>query len=164
MRLNYRRLLKRISWGLLATGIIAGVIFAYLIMVIRYAETETIALNNYRASINAMPDVNAVHSVHRFNGLESYIVAAVEYESGDDVHFFIRDGAVQHFFFTNDLITEQVAMAIAQSQHPEGTIVNSQLGIIFVTPIFEIQIEHENAVHYVVIDARTREIMMNFET
>lgn len=162
--MNFRQILKRISLTVLLAVMITGAILTYVVTLVRYAETETTALNQYRISIAAMSDVETVHSVHRFNGLESYIVAAITHENGENLYFFIRDGQVLHFFFITDLINSAAANTIATGQIPTGEIHRTQLGIIGVTPIFEVQINHDGNVHYIVINAENGEIIMQFYT
>ena len=162
--MNFRKILKRISWVVLLTTVTVTLTLAYIVTLVRYAETETNSLNDYRTSILAMPEVDFVHSVHRFNGLESYVVATITHESGEHLYFFIRDGGVQHFFFTTDLINHETANAVARGQLPNGSIRQTQLGIIEETPIFEIQVQHEGIIHYIIIHAETSEIIMQFYT
>jgi len=162
--MNFRQILKRISLTVLLAIIITGTILTYIVTLVRYAETENFRLDQYRISIAAMSEVELVHSVHRFNGLESYIVATITHENGEDIYFFIRDGGVQHFFFTADLINLETANTIARQQLPAGQIHRTQLGIINQTPIFEVQINYDDNVHYVVINAETQEIIMQFYT
>jgi len=160
--MNVRQILKRISLTVLLGVIITGAIITYIVTLVRYAETETTALNQYRVSVAAMADVNVVHSLHRFNGLESYIVATVAHVNGQDMYFFIRDGSIKHFFFTTDLIDTEIANTLAISQIPNGQIRRTQLGILNETPIFEVQVNYENNVHYIVINAENRDIIMQF--
>jgi len=155
-------MLKKIKWILLGFVAIAIIVGTYVVSLVRYAETEVTALNNYATSISARPEVVSVQSIHRFNGLESYIVANVEHESGQDVYFFVRDGSVQYYFIASELINEHEANVIAQSLVRNGEIINTKLGILEETPIYEVQIEYEDAVHYIVIDAQTSEVIMNF--
>ena len=171
-------MLKKIKWVLLGLAAIAIIIGTYVVSLVRYAEIEATALDNYVASILAMPEVVSVQSIHRFNGLESYIVASVEHESGQDVYFFVRDGNVEYYFIASELINDGDANMIAQSLVRNGEIINTQLGIlegvaIFEDqtekdeaqgiPIFEVQIGNEDVVHYVVINAWTSEVILNFE-
>jgi len=155
-------MLKKIKWILLGLVAILIIIGTYVVSLVRYAETEVTALDNYTASILARPEVVSAQSIHRFNGLESYIVALIEHESGQDVYFFVRDATVQHIFIASDLINESDANTIAQTLVRNGEIINTQLGILEETPIFEVQIRDEDTVHYIVIDAQTSEVIMNF--
>ena len=155
-------MLKKIKWILLGLAAILIIIGTYVVSLVRYADTERIALNNYTASISAMERVVSVFSIHRFNGLESYIVANIEYVNGQEFYFFVRDGEVQHLFLISDLINEAQADLIAQNLIQDGEIIKTQLGILEETPIFEVQIEYDGDVHYIVIDAETSEIILNF--
>lgn len=155
---------KRISWFVLFVLISSTLSIGYIVTLVRYAEAENGILDDYRASILAMEDVNSVNTIHRFNGLESYIVADIDHQNGENLYFFIRDGLVQHFFFTNDLIDAATAGSIATAVHDGGTVSNITLGILHTTPIFEVQINQEEVVYYVVVNAITREIVMNFAT
>jgi len=155
-------MLKKIKWLLLGLVAIVIIIGTYVESLVRYAETEGVFLDNYAASILAMPEVVSVGSIHRFNGLESYIVASIEHESGQDVYLFVRDGEVQHNFFRSDLMDETQANMIALDLVQNGEIIDTQLGILEEMPIFEVQIEYEDVVHYIVIDARTSEVILNF--
>ena len=155
-------MLKKIKWILLGFVAILIIIGAYVVSLVRYAEIEQTALAGYTTSLSLMEDVVSVNQVHRFNGLESYIVASIEHESGQEVYFFVRDGRVQHYFFASDLIDEVQADIIAQDLLRNGEIINTQLGILAQTPIFEVQIKYEDAVYYIVIDAKTSEVILNF--
>jgi len=155
-------MLKRLKWLLIATTAILVVTLTYAILVVRYAEAEMTAIQGYADSLLALNDVEALHSIHRFNGLESYIVANVLHSTGQEVYFFVRDGSVQHYFPRRDLIDADEAMAIAKSLINNGEISNVQLGILGEIPIFEVQIAVDELVHYLVINAKNREILMNF--
>ena len=155
-------MLKKIKWILLGVVAVSIIVVAYIIALVRYAEVEVTALNNYATSISELPDVVSVQWVQRFNGLESYIVARIEHTSGEDVYFFVREESVQHYFFSSQLISEMQANEIALNFLPNGEIINTQLGILREIPIFEVQIEYEGLIHYIVIDAKTREVIMNF--
>ena len=155
-------MLKKLKWivlGLVAIGII---VLTYIVTLVRYAETEVTAMIAYTASIEAMPEVVSVQQVHRFNGLESYIVARVEHENGEDVYFFVRDGEVQEWFFSAELIDENAANVIAERLIRDGEIIKTQLGILEENPIFEVQIRDEETVHYIIIHAQTRVVIMHF--
>jgi len=156
-------MLKKVKWILLGIAAVSIIIVAYVIALIRYAETEVTALNNYVESLSELSDVVSVQSIHRFNGLESYIVANIEHDSGQDVYFFVRDGEVQHYFFSSQLIDETQASEIAEDLVQNGEIISTQLGILREIPIFEVQIEYEGVVHYIIINAQTREVWMNFQ-
>jgi len=156
-------MLKKIKWTSLGIVALSIIIITYVIALVRYAETEVTALSDYEASLLTLPEVASVRQIHRFNGLESYIVANVEHTSGQDIYFFVREGSVQHYFISSQLIDETQANRIAQNLVPNGEIINTQLGILRETPIFEVQIVYEGTVHYIVIDAKTREVIMNFQ-
>jgi len=156
-------MLKKAKWILLGIAAVSIIIIAYVISLIRYAETEVTALNNYATSLSELPDVVSVQSIHRFNGLESYIVANIEHDSGQDVYFFVRDGEVQHYFFSSQLIDEMQANEIAEGLVQNGERISTQLGILNGIPIFEVQIEYEGVVRYIVINAQTREVWMDFQ-
>jgi len=173
-------MLKKIKWVLLGLVAIAIIIGAYVVSLVRYAETEATDLDNYVTSISAMSEVVSVQSIHRFNGLESYIVARIEHESGQDLYFFVRDGNVQYLFIASELINDVDANTIAHSLVQNGEIISTQLGILEGVaisedqteddedqgiPIFEVQIEDEDedVVHYIVINAWTSEVIMNFD-
>ena len=156
-------MLKKIKWMLLGVAALLIIIGTYVVSLVRYADIEITALDNYTASISVRPEVVSVEGIHRFNGLESYIVASIEHESGQRVFYFVRDGWVQHYFFASDLINEMQADAIAQDLVRNGEIINTQLGILVETPIFEVQVQYEAVVYYIVIDAKTSEIIMVFD-
>jgi len=155
-------MLKKIKWVSLSVTVLAIIIMTYIIALVRYAEGEVTAINEYVTSLLTLPDVVSVSYAHRFNGLESYIVANIEHTSGQEVYFFVREGSVQHYFISSQLIDEMQANVIAQNVMPNGEIINTQLGILQETPIFEVQIEDDGVVHYIVINAQTSEIWLNF--
>jgi len=155
-------MLKRLKWLLITTIVAALAMLTYAILVVRYAEAEMTAIQGYADSLLALNDVEALHSIHRFNGLESYIVANVLHNTGQEVYFFVRDGRVQHYFPRRDLIDDDEAVAIAKNLIMNGEISNVQLGILGETPIFEVQIAVDELMHYLVINAKNREILMNF--
>jgi len=151
--------IKLILLGLIALVIIIG---TYVVSLVRYAEVERIVLDNYTASILALPEVESIYSIHRFTGLETYIVASVENVGGQDVYLFVRDGLVQYYFFAADLINVSDANTIAQDLLLDGEIINTQLGFLEEVPIFEVQIRYDSATYYIVIDAQTSEVILNF--
>jgi len=156
-------MLKKIKWIiliLLSTGII---FLTFIVTLLRYAETEAELLENYRTSLMALPEVASVGDVRRFNGLESYIVANVILETGYEVYYFVFQETVQHFFFASRLISEDEAQTIAERLIRNGEISRTQLGILDEMPIFEVQIQVEDAIHYIVIDAQNGEVIMNFQ-
>ena len=157
-------MVKKIKWLLLGIVVILIISITYVVSLVRYAQGEVDAVNNYMDSISALPEVVSVHGVHRFNGLESYIVASVERTSGYDAYYFVRDGRVQYYFYTTELINANDANVTAQDLVRTGEIINTQLGILEGTPIFEVQIkdEDEDVVHYIVINAETSDIILKF--
>ena len=157
-------MLKKIKWLLLGVASIGIIVVTYLVTLVRYAETEVDALETYRLSLEAMSEVVSVTSIHRFNGLETYIVASVIHESDQELYFFVQEGSVQAYFVSTQLITEAQAKRIAQDSFRQGEIIHTQLGILREMPIFEVQIKDEAVVHYLIINAQTGEIIMNFET
>jgi len=155
-------MLKKIKWILLGLAAIMIIIGTYVVSLVRYAEGEVTALDNYEAAILALQEVDSIASIHRFNGLESYIVANIEHENGRDFYYFVREGEVQHLFIASELINEPQANEIAQDLVGDGEIIFTQLGILEETPIFEVQIEFEDSVRYIVIDAQTSEVILDF--
>jgi len=156
------QMFKKIRWALLAFIIGGILIITYIVTLVRYAESENRAFNNYTKSLLAMSDVNEVNSIHRFNGLKSYIVANIVHTNGEDVYFFIRDGIIQHFFFTENLIALDDANNVAQQMNPNARIVNTQLGMLDEKPIFEVKLEEKNITTYIVLDAKNGRVLMNF--
>ena len=159
-------MLKKIKWLLLGVASILIIVVAYIVSLVRYAQTEVTALNNYTASLLTLPEVASVGQIHRFNGLASYIVASIELDNGQDVYYFVRDGTVAYYFFSVDLINEHDAIGTARNLVRTGEVIHTQLGILSGTPIFEVQIEDkdERVVHYIIIDAKTRELIIKFDT
>jgi len=155
-------MLNKIKWLLLGFIAISIITVTYIVSVVRYAETERTALNDYAESLLALLEVESVQSIHRFNGQESYIVANVEHVDGQKLYFFVRDGSIQYYFIASELIHADDANMIAKNLIQNGEIINTQLGILDETPIFEIQIRYEELVHYIIINAQTREVVMNF--
>lgn len=153
---------KKIRWILLGFTSVIIILLTYAITLVRYAETEITALAAYQASIENFSEVKSVLNIHRFNGLESYIVAKIEHESGEEIYYFIFDDAVKHYFFARQLLEEQEAENIALNLIDEGEIIKVQLGILNETPIFEIQIEQEEKVYYIVINAKNGALIMDF--
>jgi len=155
-------MLKKLKWVLFVSLAIGIIVLTYIINLVRYAETEVTALASHAAAVEAMPEVISVRSIHRFNGIESYIVARVEHEIGQDVYLFVREGRVRDYFISALLIDERDAIAIAERLIQDGEIIRTQLGRLEEMPIFEVQIRHEEIVHYIVIHAQTSEIVLNF--
>ena len=155
-------MLKKLKWLVLGMAIISIITIMYIVSTVRYARIETTALEGYADSLLTLPDVVSVQSIHRFNGKESYIVASIEHDSGQELYFFVRDGSVQYYFISSELLNESDANVIALDLVQNGEIINTQLGILGEKPIFEVQIEYEDLVYYIVIDAQTREVLMNF--
>ena len=153
---------KKIKWMIVGLSVVMVVILIYIGALVRYAEREVTTLNNLTASLEVMPEVRLVHSIHRFNGLESYVVAQVELTNYQDAYFFVRDGTVQHYIISTELMVESEILSIASDQVVGGEIQRSQLGIIEETPIFEVQIALDGEVHYVIINAVTGTVIMNF--
>lgn len=156
-------MLKKIKWIILIILSIGIILLTYAMTLLRYAETEVEALERYRLSLASLPEVEEVREVHRFNGLESYIVASIVLERGYDVYYFVFDDTVQHFFFASDLITEEEALQIAMSLIREAEMKRIILGILNEMPIFEVQMELEDEIHYIVINALTGSVVMNFQ-
>jgi len=155
-------MLKKIKWIIIALIVICSIIFTYALTLLRYAETEVLELNRYHASLEMMPEVDTVISLHRFNGIESFIVANIRHESGDNIYFFVQDDAIVHYFWENDLLFEE-ALRVAEREILFGYISRYKLGIINETPIFEFQIYNEGVIYFVIVDALTGEVIMSFE-
>jgi uncharacterized protein YpmB len=87
---------KKIKWLAIGICVIIVAVFVYMGALVRYANSEATILNHYQASLEVMPEVDSVRSIHRFNGLKSYVVALVELTNDQEVYFFVNDGSVQH--------------------------------------------------------------------
>lgn len=155
-------MLKKIKWILLGLASVIIIVITFLVTLVRYADEEVDALNFYRLSIEAMPEVVSVEEIHRFNGLDTYIVANVRHENGQNIYFFVQDGAVVHYFFATQLIEQEEAISVTDQLFREGELFHIQLGVIGEIPIYEVQIKDDGEVHYVVIDAQTGNVLMNF--
>ncbi|MCL1990651.1 MAG: PepSY domain-containing protein [Defluviitaleaceae bacterium] len=155
-------MLKKIKWGFLILASISIILLTYVVTLVRYAESDVTLLEAYHLSLMALPEVVAVRHIHRFNGLNAYIVAEVEHESGEDVYFFVYEASVAYYFFRSQLIDEQAVRSRAQALIGNGQIINSQLGMLNGVPIFEVQLTDEDVIHYVVIDAQNGEVIMSF--
>ena len=153
---------KKIIWFIIGVLVILVVLLGYVGSLVEYAETEVRLINNVSASLEAMSGIDSVESIHRFNGLESYIVARVLYDQ-QEVYFFVRDGTIQHYIGSAEMLAESDAQNIAVNFISGGDIHHTQLGIIGETPIFEVQIALGDARHYVVINAKSGNVIMNFD-
>jgi len=156
-------MLKKLKWVLLGFLSIGIIVLTFVVTLLNYAETEVNALELYRLSVASLPEVDVVKQIHRFNGIESYIVAHVVVENGYDVYYFIYEDTVQHFFFASQLITEAEAHRIAQSQIIGGEIIRIQLGLLNEIPIFEVQVEADHFIYFIIINAQDGEVKMNFQ-
>lgn len=153
---------KNIKWLVIGICVIVVAIVIYMGAVIRYVEQEATTLNNYMASLEALPEVESVHAIHRFNGLESYIVALVELTNSQEAYYFVKDGIVEHYLVSDELITQSQAANIASDLIVGGEVQDNQLGIIEETPIFEVQMTLEDTLYYVIINAVNGNVIMNF--
>lgn len=156
-------MLKKLKWGFLILLSVGIILLTYVVTLLNYAETEVNALAFYRASVESLPEVATVEHIHRFNGIESYIVAHVVLENGDDAYYFIYENIVQHFFFLSGLITEAEAHDIALNEVLDGEITQTQVGILNETPIFEIQIREDDQIYYIIINAQDGQIKLSFQ-
>lgn len=153
---------KKIKWLVIGICVIVVAIVIYMGAVIRYVQREATTLNNYMASLEVLPEVQSVHTIHRFNGLESYVVALVELTNNQEAYFFVKDGLVEQYLVSDELITQSQAATIASNLIVGGEIQDTQLGIIEETPIFEVQMTLEDALYYVIIHALSGDVIMNF--
>jgi len=153
---------KKIKWIIIGISVVIIAVLIYAGALVRYADREMGILNIYNASLEVLPEVDSVRFIHRFSGLESYVVALVELSNNQEAYFFVRDGVVQHYIEKSELITEAQAMSVALDLIVGGEIHDTQLGIIDDTPIFEVQIALNNDVYYVVINAVSGNVIMNF--
>ena len=156
----------RVKW--ISVGIVAAVavVVIYFLSLISYANRQDRELANYASSIAELPEVDSVVSTHRFNGLESYVVAGVVLSDGQEFYYFVRDGTVQEYVARDDLIGESRARSIAYEVAAEGqatAFMSVQLGTIGDRAIFEARVEHGGRIHYVVMDALDGEIIMQFD-
>lgn len=153
---------KKIKWIITGISVMSVVVMIYIGALVQYAESEAIALNRYAESLEAMSEVDAVRSIHRFNGLESYVVALVALTHHQEVYFFVRDGAIKHYVGSDELMTESQVASLALNLIVGGEVHHIQLGIIEETPIFEVQIVFEDVRHYVIIHAVDGHVITNF--
>ncbi|MCL2560263.1 MAG: hypothetical protein FWE07_07215 [Turicibacter sp.] len=152
---------KKIKWIVVGVVVVTALMLVYLAELVRYAGSEMAILNNFTASIEQMPEVNVVEEIHRFNGLESYIVALVELTNNERAYFFIRDGSLQHYIDHADVLMEAQAIGIARGV-VDGQLHHIQLGILDGTPIFEVQMMHESALHFIIVRAEEGTVWMDF--
>ena len=153
---------KKIKWIAFGLSVIIVTVVIYIGALVRYAESEETALNTYRLSLEVMPEVDSVLTVHRFNGLESYVVALVELTNHQEVYFFVRDGVVAHYIGRTELMSESQVISVASNLITGGELHQTQLGIIEETPIFEVQMVLDGEMHYVIIHAVSGNVIMNF--
>lgn len=159
-----KKFLKKLKWVVLALTVLSVGLLVYGLSLVRYAEEEVLSLSNYEQAIAGMSEVVAVNHIHRFNGRQSYIVANVTHESGQLLYFFVHDGQVVHYELAEALKDVDAATTIATELVGADDVLVARLGLLDGVAIFEIQINAENEVHYVILDAKTFEVLLNFTT
>ena len=153
---------KKMKWIALSLVVVLLAVMVYMAFLVRHAESEAQVLTDIKHALEATSEVESVRDIHRFNGLEAYVVALVELADRQTAYFFIRDGVVVHYAAEDELLNAALAIELALYE-VDGEVHHAQMGILEETPIFEVQIRVDDALHFVVLDATTAEVKMTFQ-
>ena len=144
----------------LVTLLIFGVVlFASLIL---YVEQEETTVEQYAASLSALPEIESVQRISKFNGTKTYFVADVTLKSGVKHVYFIHEDQVVHYEpKTNIQPVNKILEAVRAVN--ENPVAHYYLGMYEDQPVYEVAVTSKHATHYVIVDAKSAEILDEFE-
>ncbi|MDE5977353.1 MAG: PepSY domain-containing protein [Turicibacter sp.] len=119
-------------------------------------------LMTYQASLAHLPEVSEVLEIAMYEGQEEYYVAKVLLTSGKEYYYFIKDNTVEISCPVEEIMTpeqaEQKALALVQ-----GRSKHYYLGIYDESIIYEVLISANDYECYVILDAKTGDVLLQFE-
>jgi len=169
MKFKMKQIKPKMKQIFMVTAVVAIVLLIYATLIMRVANSEEGELADYAQSIAELSEVEEVINVHRFNGIESYVVAHVLLRDGQEFYYFVREETVKHYVASDDLLEEEQVLAIMQrailddeEDRTEVELVAIQLGILNDDVVFEVRVRLDAHIHYVVIDGQNGDVLLHF--
>jgi len=169
MKSKIKWIKSRMKQIFVGVAVIIIVALIYVALVMRYANREAGELAHYAQSIEELPEVERVMDMHRFNGMESYVVAHVLLSDGQEFYYFVREETVEHYVASDELMEEERVLAIMQraildynEDAVEVDLIGIQLGMINNEVVFEVRVRLNEQIHYVVINGEDGEVVLHF--
>jgi len=150
---------KWLIWSTVGVGVVALALFVFMLM---YVASYQDNFRSFERSIQNLPEVAEVLEFSRFTGTDEYFVAKVRRTDEETYYYFIKDEIVAHQFPSHEFITMEEAQSIALSVTESRTLVTKSLGMYFEDPIYEFKFRVNQGVEYVIINAITGEVILQF--
>ncbi len=83
--------------------------------------------------------------------------------SGKDYYYFIKDNTVKLSCETKDLMTKKQVEEKVANVIDQGVIKHYYLGVYGETPIYEVLVTNDKGDFYVILDAKTSEVLLQFK-
>lgn len=138
------------------------VILSSLLILFSYVLGHEKSLMDYQESLAQLPEVERVVEIAEYNGTESYYVAKVLLVNEDEHYYFIKENVVEYNIPVEELITGGEAANRALSFAGSGTVKHYYLGLENKKPIYEVMLSAEKGEQYLMIDAKTGELISHF--
>ena len=144
----------------LVTLLIFGILLVGSLVL--YVEEENKAIEQYATSLSALPEVESVQRISKFNGTKTYYVADVTLKSGIEHVYFIHNDQVVHYEPKVNIqpINKVLEAVRAINENP---VAHYYLGMYEDQPVYEVAVTSKNKTHYVIVDAKTAEVLDEFE-
>ena len=156
---NKKKNLKWIIWSSAGIFTIGISIYIFLLM---YIGNHQDNLNSYKQSIGNLPEVAEILEFSHFTGTDEYLVAKVRRTDDAEYIYFIKNEVVAQQFPVSDFIGEEMAQSIALNATESRELQYVTLGMYFENPIYELKFITERGAEYLIIDAQTGEILLQF--
>ena len=138
------------------------VILSSVLILFSYVFGHEKGLMDYQKSLAQLPEVERVLEIAEYNGTESYYVAKVLLTNESEYYYFIKENVVEYNIPVEELITGEEAANRAVSFAESGTVKHYYLGLENQKPIYEVMLSAEKGEQYLVIDARTGDLVSHF--
>ncbi len=142
--------------------LIIVILFSGLILLASYVLQQNKQLMTYQKSLTNLPEVSQVLSISEYYGEDPYYVAKVLLTTNQEYYYFVKDNTVEYSYPIEDLMTAEDATQKALSVVGNGITKHYYLGIYDGKPAYEVLISLEKQEEYVIIDAQTGEVLLQF--
>ncbi len=163
--MRWRKLMmnKKNKWLKRAVLLIVVLLAIGVISFASYVLKYDKQLLTYQESLSKLPEVKKVLEISQYNGEEQYYVAKVQLTSGKDYYYFIKDNTVKLSCETKDLMTKKQVEEKVANVIDQGVIKHYYLGVYGETPIYEVLVTNDKGDFYVILDAKTSEVLLQFK-
>ena len=150
--------MKRTRWIKRIILTILTIVICSLVLLSSYVIKEEQGLQDYATSLSELPEVERVEKISTFSGDEFYHVAKVKLKNETIQYYFIKDNEVVHYENELNLMPLDKILTVANSR-VSGVVKHHYLGMFEERPIYEVLIGTTSSEVYVLIDAKSGEVI-----